>query len=177
MPKIHKLEVRFSLDGRFKYRGMFCRAGHYSGLVPLRIKLAESWTAVDCKLCLNRKAIRDAKVKTCRDCNEPFPIGEFWKRPDGRPISYCKECHSKRGYRSKGLAPRKPKPPVIPGKKWCRKCEKHRPLKCFYFIKEEMRYVSPCLKCRSLTRKIRKEHAKYICHRCNERVIPEGKEE
>ncbi len=179
MPKVHKLEVRFSKDGRFKYRAMFCRSSHYSGLTPLRIKLVESWTEVNCKLCLSRKALRATKVKVCRDCNEPFPIGEFWKRPDGRPISYCKECHSKRGYRSKGLAPRKPKPKEIEGKKWCRQCGSYRPLntKSFYFNSYLGKYTSPCKHCRSLARKRFKERTKYICHRCKEQVRPEVKEE
>lgn len=177
MPKIHKLKVRLSQCGGFKYSSLFCRAGHYSGLTPLRIKLSESWASVNCKLCLNRRAHLYITEKVCRDCNELFPIGEFWKRPDGRPISYCKECHSKRGYRSKGLAPRKPKPKDIAGKKWCGKCERHKPLESFFFIKEVNRHVSPCKQCRSLAHKRRVERTKYVCHRCNERVIPEGKEE
>lgn len=33
--------------------------------------------------------------KLCRKCSIKHPIGNFYKRPDGRPYAYCKPCSNK----------------------------------------------------------------------------------
>ena len=119
-------------------------------------------------------------AKECRDCKVTKPYTEFYfRKRTGKLGTYCKDCNRKRGYKNQGYTPkvaRVDRPHVIDGAKECLKCKVTQPLTEYYFLKNENHLAWSCKGCYKAMRIEREERTKYVCHRCKEQVIPEGKE-